>query len=129
MIINRDCQLQAIMKTTCLSTLGLIMPMLIAHPVMSQESLPSQSAELITVPVGSQSSRLRSQLQLPEHQHTMEQVIQMLGEPKQIYTIGQPVITRWSYGNMTVYFERDRVLRTVVHNTPSETATVVEQKQ
>ncbi len=58
----------------------------------------------------------------------MESVLGTIGQPRAIFEIGKPVIVRWTYANMTVYFEKDRVLRTVVHaNALSETDIAVQQ--
>ncbi|USE38950.1 outer membrane protein assembly factor BamE [Endozoicomonas sp. SCSIO W0465] len=75
---------------------------------------------IITVPVGSQSQQLRQTLALPEHGQTMDEVREMLGSASQTETIGEPAITRWYYPDqkLTVYFEGNRVLRSVVHNMP-----------
>ncbi|WP_083232500.1 hypothetical protein [Endozoicomonas atrinae] len=74
----------------------------------------------IIVPVGSQSQQLRQSLALPEHGQTMDEVRQILGNASQTETIGEPAITRWYYPDqkLTVYFEGNRVLRSVVHNAP-----------
>ncbi|MFK0570909.1 hypothetical protein [Endozoicomonas sp.] len=74
----------------------------------------------IMIPVGSQSHQLRQSLSLPEHGQTMEMVKEMLGVPQKTDVIGEPVITRWHYPehNLTIYFESNRVLRSVVNNTP-----------
>lgn len=127
-IIHPYAHKQETMKITNVYGLGAL-TLLIALPIASEEPTSHQSTYLNTIAVGKQSPQLRSQLQPPEHNQTMDQVIGMLGDPKQIYTIGQPVITRWSYGNMTVYFEGDRVLRTVVHNPELETTSVATQQQ
>ena len=90
--------------------------------VTANEPAPDQTlySEGITVtPVGSQSRQLRQSLALPEHGHTMDKVREMLGNASQTETIGDPAITRWYYPDqkLTVYFEGNRVLRAVVHNT------------
>lgn len=47
----------------------------------------------------------------------MDQVEARFGEPKEkIPAVGQPPITRWVYGNYTVYFEYNIVLDSVIHH-------------
>lgn len=79
-----------------------------------------QSDGTVMIPVGNQSHQLRQSLLLPEYGQTMTSVKEMLGTPQETDTIGTPVITRWHYPelNLTVYFEGNRVLRSVIHNTP-----------
>ena len=51
---------------------------------------------------------------LPRHGATMERVEQHFGEPQERRpAVGEPPITRWDYEGYSVYFEHDRVLRTV----------------
>ncbi len=74
----------------------------------------------IVIPVGSQSNQLRHSQALPEYGQTMDDVKKLLGTASQTDTIGEPAITRWYYPDqrLTVYFEGERVLRSVIHNTP-----------
>jgi len=52
----------------------------------------------------------------PIHGQAMDPVRQRFGEPgERLSPVGDPPITRWVYGAYTVYFERDRVISTVVH--------------
>ena len=95
-------------------------------PVLANEA--DVTGEVTTTPVGSQSPELRTQLKVPEYSQTMDQVLNTLGDPKQVYSVGEPKITRWSYHNMTVYFEKDRVLRTVVHNPDRQPTQVATQQ-
>ena len=47
---------------------------------------------------------------------TMDEVEGFFGAPVQRLTaVGTPPITRWQYDRFTVYFERDFVIRSVVH--------------
>lgn len=47
---------------------------------------------------------------------TMNQVVQLLGEPdRKTPAVGQPPITRWHYSSHTVYFEKNRVIHAVQH--------------
>ena len=72
------------------------------------------------VPVGSQSMSIRQSRTLPKLGQTMDAVKQLLGDPKRTESIGKPVITRWFYPqhNLTIYFEDQRVLRSVLENLP-----------
>lgn len=46
---------------------------------------------------------------------TMAQVEQKFGQPqKKLPAVGNPPITRWIYKNYVVYFERNRVIHSVV---------------
>lgn len=52
----------------------------------------------------------------PNRGRNMEQVYDKFGQAQQeIPAIGKPPITRWIYKNFTVYFEHDRVIKTVIH--------------
>ncbi len=58
----------------------------------------------------------------PKRGSTMKHVRLRYGKAKRIsrskgkVTNKNPRITRWEYGNFTVYFEKHRVLHTVVHH-------------
>ena len=52
----------------------------------------------------------------PNRGMSMTQVRQKFGEPQQEFPwVGEPPITRWVYGDFTVYFENEYVIDTVVH--------------
>jgi len=52
---------------------------------------------------------------IPKRGLTKPQVEEVFGQPDQaLAPVGEPPITRWRYEGMTVYFEHDRVLHTVV---------------
>ncbi len=52
----------------------------------------------------------------PSHGMSMDTVKQRFGEPTEVYSpVGEPPITRWGYQGYSVYFERDLVITTVVH--------------
>ena len=53
----------------------------------------------------------------PKHTgKTMEQVIQLLGQPEQQWpAVGEPPIVRWQYKDQTVYFEHNKVIHAVMH--------------
>jgi len=47
---------------------------------------------------------------------TMDQVTSQFGEPSQtLAAVGDPPITRWVYAHYTVYFEKDRVIHSVLN--------------
>lgn len=53
----------------------------------------------------------------PTNNMTMDEVRTKFGEPNsELAPVGNPPITRWVYDNYTVYFERDRVIHSVVHH-------------
>ena len=55
---------------------------------------------------------------------TMGKVKQQIGVAKtELPPVGQPPITRWEYEDFTVYFEHDRVITSVFHETVSDQAT------
>jgi hypothetical protein len=57
-------------------------------------------------------------VRVPGRGLTQEAVSRNFGEPQErMAPVGDPPITRWRYAGMTVYFEYDRVLHTVVHAT------------
>jgi len=57
-----------------------------------------------------------SGVQIPQRAVTMDQVKMQFGEPLDAKpAVGEPPITRWDYGNFTVYFEYNRVIESVVH--------------
>ncbi|NVJ51508.1 MAG: phosphodiesterase [Gammaproteobacteria bacterium] len=53
----------------------------------------------------------------PRHGQDMESVRAQFGEPQQkVPAVGEPPITRWIYGQFTVYFEHDKVIHSVQHH-------------
>ena len=55
-------------------------------------------------------------MELPENGTTKADVQAKFGEPDEKgAAVGDPPISRWDYGNYSVYFEYDRVLFTVLH--------------
>lgn len=53
---------------------------------------------------------------LPGRGMTKDQVEERFGTPEEkISPIGEPPISRWIYGNFTVYFEYDHVVHAVLH--------------
>ncbi|MCU7932631.1 MAG: hypothetical protein KZQ90_17670 [Candidatus Thiodiazotropha sp. (ex Codakia rugifera)] len=52
----------------------------------------------------------------PSRSMTMDQVTQRFGQPMNAYpSVGEPPITRWDYGNYSVFFEYKHVLTSVLH--------------
>ena len=52
----------------------------------------------------------------PTNGMSMDSVRSRFGEPQQMQgPVGDPPITRWVYGDFTVYFEHSLVLTSVVH--------------
>ena len=52
----------------------------------------------------------------PHTGQNMADVKAQFGEPASTQpAVGEPPITRWAYPGFTVYFERDRVIESVVH--------------
>jgi hypothetical protein len=53
---------------------------------------------------------------LPGRGMTKEMVEEKFGSPtERVEAVGEPPITRWVYGNFTVYFEYDHVIHAVLH--------------
>lgn len=72
------------------------------------------NAESMKVPVGQQGTD--QAVNRPARGITMAQVEQRFGAPEQrSASIGDPPITRWVYGQYTVYFEADHVIHSVLH--------------
>ncbi|WP_198411282.1 hypothetical protein [Marinimicrobium alkaliphilum] len=74
-------------------------------------------ADTVILPVGAQGEALQD-LERPQHGMTMVQVEARFGEPEQRHgPVGEPPISSWDYPQYVVYFEGDRVLRSVLkHN-------------
>lgn len=54
-------------------------------------------------------------LERPTRGMTMSMVASHFGEPQErIAAVGEPPIARWIYDDYIVYFEKDRVLHTVI---------------
>lgn len=71
-------------------------------------------AETITVPVGSQSSAKQS-IERPVTGTPGTRVVAKFGEPLAVNApVGDPPISRWEYADFYVYFEYDRVIRSVL---------------
>ncbi len=76
-------------------------------------------ADTLTIYVSEQSQD--HQISTPNHGQDMELVRQTYGSPQQMQgPVGNPPISVWRYEQFTVYFERDKVIRTVVHHKPTQ---------
>jgi len=52
---------------------------------------------------------------VPHNNQAMNEVVAEFGQPvKKLSAVGQPPVTRWRYGDYTVYFEYRRVITTVL---------------
>ncbi|MCU7856757.1 MAG: hypothetical protein KZQ79_13890 [Candidatus Thiodiazotropha sp. (ex Lucinoma borealis)] len=90
------------------TTLSAALLYLLAQPV-SAEVLLIDSIE--TAPINSEEGVSR-----PSRSMTMDQVTQRFGQPMNAYpSVGEPPITRWDYGNYSVFFEYKHVLTSVLH--------------
>jgi hypothetical protein len=68
-----------------------------------------------TVVVDDQVQVRDSSVEKPKRGSTMADVEAKFGAPVTKHdTVGQPPITRWDYSNFSVFFERDRVIDSVV---------------
>ncbi len=82
-------------------------------------SVSIAQADTIKIFVSEQAQN--TQIQTPVHGQHMETVRQNYGSPQQMKgPVGNPPISVWSYDQFTVYFERDKVIRTVVHHKPTQ---------
>lgn len=78
---------------------------------------PFAAADVLEMP-GASSERPQESVAhtVPGRGMTMEQVRNRFGSPQEkVPPVGEPPITRWEYGDFTVYFEHNLVLHSVVH--------------
>ena len=60
--------------------------------------------------------RMPVAVETPARGIDMERVQVQFGEPNDRYAaVGNPPLTRWVYGQFTVYYEHQYVLQTVIH--------------
>jgi len=88
--------------------------------VVTASCLPSieLAAEVIHIPVGEQAPELRD-LARPVRGMSQDTVLAKFGEPLTLSTpVGSPPISKWHYGNFTVYFESSTVIHSVLTHTP-----------
>jgi hypothetical protein len=72
-----------------------------------------------TLMVGDQVQVKAPGVEVPQRGLTMAQVEARFGAPREKHAaVGNPPITRWDYGGLSVYFERDRVIHAVVPGAP-----------
>jgi hypothetical protein len=94
-----------------------------AAMVLGFTQVPGARAE--TIFVDGQVSVVKSDLPRPRRGMTMHTVEARFGAPLERHpTVGKPPITRWDYDHFAVFFEKDRVIHTVV--TPAAAATPAE---
>jgi len=90
--------------------LGLILTTVSLGALGWQTNLLAQDG---AVSVSQQSQQV---VQKPRNGQSMEQVTETFGEPvERAAAVGEPPITRWRYGQFTVYFEHNRVIHAVAH--------------
>lgn len=76
---------------------------------------PVGAAMAETLVVDDQVEVRESSVERPNRGITMNQVEQRFGQPAERHaTVGEPPITRWDYPHFAVFFERNRVIHTVV---------------
>lgn len=74
-------------------------------------------ADNVAVPAGQQGAD--QSIARPKTGLSMDQVSNKYGEPDQkVAPVGDPPISRWIYNAYTVYFEKDRVIHSVLHPNP-----------
>lgn len=102
------------MKVKCLVATGALALMTVMAP--------AAQADVLSTGDRAQQSRVAV---LPSRGQTMAQVEQRMGTPlSRLSPAGgdsavHPVINRWQYQGFTVYFERDRVLHSVMDTPPT----------
>jgi hypothetical protein len=91
--------------------------------VLSLGLMTSSWAEVLEMPDAEQATPPADTMSftLPGRGMTKEQVEERFGSPSEKeFPVGDPPITRWIYGNFTVYFEYNTVLHAVLHtHTPA----------
>jgi len=89
---------RALQLTTLLLTLGVAVP---------------AAADVLLI----EEVRERMRRDLPANGLTRAEVEQRYGAPNQrLAPVGEPPITRWVYGDFSVYFEYDLVIDSVLHH-------------
>jgi len=82
--------------------------------------ITTSSAQVLEMPEGDAASPTPPaetlSFTLPGRGMTKEMVEEKFGSPtEKVAPVGEPPITRWVYGNFTVYFEYDIVLHAVLN--------------
>ncbi len=81
-------------------------------------SINLAQADTLQIPVGAQAGE--TSVSLPSRGSSTQSVLQRHGEPHVRHpAIGQPPISRWDYGDFSVYFEHDHVVHSVRHHRPT----------
>jgi len=84
-----------------------------AAMVLAYASGPDAYAE--TIVVDGQVTLVKSDLPRPRRGMTMKAVEAKFGAPSERHpTVGKPPITRWDYQHFAVFFEKNRVIHSVV---------------
>lgn len=85
--------------------------------VLAVAPATSIQADQTRIPLMSQGGE-RAAMELPRHGQTTEAVRARFGEPQGVQgPVGDPPILQWFYPEFVVYFEKDRVIHTVIrHN-------------
>jgi predicted ribosomally synthesized peptide with SipW-like signal peptide len=82
---------------------------------LAASAVGTSAAFAETVVVNDQVTVKQSSVDGPKRGITMTQVEARFGAPVTKHaTVGEPPITRWDYTGFAVFFERDRVIDTVV---------------
>lgn len=80
-------------------------------------------AETIQIPIGQQGQN--KTVQRPRTGQSQESVRTQFGNPIDwTHPVGDPPITKWTYGEFMVYFEYDHVIHSVLKHTPQPDAQV-----
>ncbi|TVP91690.1 MAG: phosphodiesterase [Pseudomonadaceae bacterium] len=81
-------------------------------------SISLTQADTLQIPVGAQTGE--SSVSLPNRGSSTQSVLQRHGEPQTRHpAVGQPPISRWDYGDFSVYFEHNHVVHSVRHHSPT----------
>lgn len=80
-------------------------------------STPIAQAETVQIPIGQQGQN--KSIQRPKTGQSQDSVKQQFGNPIDwTNPVGDPPITKWTYGEFVVYFEYDHVIHSVLKHTP-----------
>lgn len=92
---------------------------LLAASLSLATSVSIAQADTLKIYVSEQATE--QQMPVPSHGQSMESVRQSYGTPQKMQDpVGNPPISVWRYDQFTVYFERDKVIRTVIHHKPTQ---------
>ncbi len=100
-------------KILCLHKLGI--SLLTSCLLVSY--VPAVQSETVQIPIGQQGQN--KSIQRPKTGQSQESVKQQFGNPIDwTNPVGDPPITKWTYGEFVVYFEYDHVIHSVLKHTP-----------